>query len=244
MSLTINEAIANLYQTFESYPLDIHMDCCPCCIDEHDKKNLMSYPLRELTDLNKYSHKSLTTWGNEQDFKHFLPRIFELLVIYDGKRSTNLETIFGKLSDGNWNTWPITEQEAIRDYFRAGWIYALEQITLDNGPVTWLCGIGIANEDLQPYLNHWINVCSVNAYEHLANFVEGEIDYYSKKRRLSNAFWDNAPKAHAQVLEWLFNPLTREQLETIFFKNSSTNFASTLSRAIQILEWFVFSQRA
>ena len=179
MSLTLNQAIENLYQTFASYPLNKYMDACPCCIDKHDRNNLKSSPLRELIDLNRYSDKAMTTWGNEDDFKHFLPRIFELVMSHEGIGCTNLETIFGKLSYGHWDRWPITEQETIRDYFRTGWSHLLEEVDPKNSPDKWLCSIGIVGENLQPYLEYWVNACSVIAYKHLADFLEGEISYHS-----------------------------------------------------------------
>jgi hypothetical protein len=75
------EAIENLYRAFARYSLRKHVEGCPCCVRERDKRALESKPLRQLasSDLGRYAFKAMTTWGNQDDFRHFLPRIFELL---------------------------------------------------------------------------------------------------------------------------------------------------------------------
>jgi hypothetical protein len=49
----------------------------------------------------------MSTWGEVGDFKHFLPRIFEVM------STTGIDTgtfaILKKLDDGDWDDWPPTE---------------------------------------------------------------------------------------------------------------------------------------
>ncbi len=49
-----------------------------------DEKRLHKTSLRELNakDLELYATDALFVWGNVDDFRHFLPRIFELAVTY------------------------------------------------------------------------------------------------------------------------------------------------------------------
>ena len=72
--------------------------------------------LRELDaeDLGKYSLKAVTTWGDEYDFKHFLPRILEL---WDDCVSHDM--LFMKLQYLHWETWPPQEKDAIVVYFES-----------------------------------------------------------------------------------------------------------------------------
>ena len=63
---------------------------------------LIAKRLRDLTDtdLKKYAFKALTTWGNADDFRHFLPRLFELEAVHP-QRIVGLvdpEILFGKLA--------------------------------------------------------------------------------------------------------------------------------------------------
>ena len=104
-------------------------------------------------------------------------------------------------------------------------------------PDSWLCGMGIAGEDLGPYLDDWINLRATNAYNHLATFVEWHNPTFVKKRSLNNAFWSDSPKGVAQVCKWLTNPSTRQNMENIYFENLDKKFAPALARAIEQLEY-------
>ena len=79
--LELRKAIADLYNVFEDYHLDSHVEGCPCCVTKDDKKLIEAKVLRELTadDLNHFAFNAMTTWGTVKDFKHFLPRLLELL---------------------------------------------------------------------------------------------------------------------------------------------------------------------
>ena len=75
-------AVEKLYKVFSRYSLRRHVEGCPCCVHEEDKRALESKPLQNLSaaELGRYSFKAMTTWGDKDDFRHFLPRIFELMV--------------------------------------------------------------------------------------------------------------------------------------------------------------------
>ena len=85
MTDELKESIENLYSTFSIYPLNSKMEGCPCCVSDADKEKIHSKQLRELEeeDLSRYVFKAMTTWGDTDDFKHYLPRIFELLSTTD-----------------------------------------------------------------------------------------------------------------------------------------------------------------
>ena len=112
-----------LYKTFEKYPFKSTIEGCPCCVSDSDKSTLHSKQLRDLEDddISRYAFKAMTTWGDVNDFKHYLPRIFELaatrkLIVYTF-------VILGKLDYGNWNEWQTDEQESILRFLKAWWKY-------------------------------------------------------------------------------------------------------------------------
>jgi len=111
----MNPPTDNLYQVFAKYRLRPDIDACPHCVTESDKESLQKKTLRELTasDLEKYIFKAVTTWGDEYDFKHFLPRILEIM---DELPS---EMVFIKLQSNHWKTWPSQEKDAIAVYFES-----------------------------------------------------------------------------------------------------------------------------
>jgi hypothetical protein len=100
-SAAIANAIEDLYRVFAGCRLDPHVEGCPHCVSDRDHARIHSRPLRSLSgdDLGRYAFKAMTTWGNERDFRHFLPRILELLVSNDLDPPT--EVVLGKLAYGN-----------------------------------------------------------------------------------------------------------------------------------------------
>lgn len=116
----LQQAVDRLYVTFEAYPLT-SLDGCPCCISAVNKWQVTHRALRDLTeqDLGRYAGKAMTTWGTIEDFKHFLPRLFELTAAFRTPYEEYI--VFNKLNYGQWRTWPPLEIEAIEQYLLALW---------------------------------------------------------------------------------------------------------------------------
>lgn len=105
---TLEDAIEHLYYTFQNYRLKTSINACPHCVADSDHAKLHPKRLRDLTDsdLEKYAFKALTTWGDADDFRHFLPRLFELEALYP-QRIVGLvdpEILFGKLAYAQWDS--------------------------------------------------------------------------------------------------------------------------------------------
>jgi hypothetical protein len=113
------DAIAGLYAVFGRYPLRA-IEACPCCASSEDVSRLSRLPLRQLSNahLSPYAAKALTTWGDERDFKHFLPRLFELAVDAD-TWPLDLPHLAVKLRYAEWSVWPESERAAIAELYSA-----------------------------------------------------------------------------------------------------------------------------
>jgi len=211
----LQEAIEMLYSVFRTYPLRPHVEGCTHCVDPEDHVRLQSKPLRQLStdDLSKYSWKALTTWGDDRDFRHFLPRILELVAIDNEWWATfNMEVVFSKLEIGKWTTWPEREQRAINDYLNALYHYFLlkplspepyvsETYTIDD----LLCAIGQAADDLQPFLTQLSAADTEASLYRIARFIDDELAYLINKHKLSNAFWDDRKSQMEQVINWIID---------------------------------------
>ena len=175
----LTAAIENSYRTFAVYPLRTDTGPCSCC---HSRKTITAFArnlLRMLgpKDLRTYAYDALYTWGDEVDFRHFLPRIMELLAQAngDGPAFVDPESVFHKLSyqsscSSGWRTWPPEEQRAIADYTLALWGALLdsEPTELSDSAFSWLCAFAQAADDLSPYLQQWMAASSANAHRNLA----------------------------------------------------------------------------
>lgn len=122
------------------------------------------------SDLSTFVVSSMMTWGNVNDFKHFLPRILELAAQLDEDLMPEVAT--GKLNIGNWRSWPAKEQQALRGFGLAWWQRALEPPA---GNLTRVLGI-LAQfldqpDEVHVLLDHWRPDFSNAHVDLLARFV-------------------------------------------------------------------------
>ncbi|MFK7818443.1 MAG: hypothetical protein AB8G99_06980 [Planctomycetaceae bacterium] len=203
----IDESVSRLYQTFRRYRLGSDFAGCNCCVSPADHEPLRAKPLRALSfdDLQQYSTKAMTTWGDISHFKHFLPRLMELTI---GHRDEflDLAVVFGKLSWGNFETWPEAEATAVHRFLAAYWRFQLSQpisAACADATDTVLCSLGNAVSTVQPYLDEWTKAKSQFATLHLASFVLANSATLLKKGQLWNPFWDKSAQPHREVVAWL-----------------------------------------
>lgn len=127
--VALHAAIDGLYATFASYPRNRVIAGCPHCVSQADSDALHVRALDALTpdDVRFYATKAMTTFGDVEDFKHFLPRLLELLareVEADGAREDlgfNEEILGGKLTLAGYEGWPEVEREAVEGFLDAPW---------------------------------------------------------------------------------------------------------------------------
>lgn len=110
-------AIEELYEAFPGGGVS-GLYGCPHCVDRHDIEPLLG-DRRSLDGdaLSFYAFKAMTTFGDGDHFKHFLPRLFELVI--DGTAVTDVRSIAGKLDYGEWGTWPERQRTAVLGGVRA-----------------------------------------------------------------------------------------------------------------------------
>ncbi len=115
-----------LVEAFAGYPLRGSAAGCPCCVSAADHAELRSGNLR------RYAFKAMTTWGNEADFKHFLPVLLTALTpdstyypgtVHDG--ACDIQCFTNKLAYARWQSWPTTEQYAVVDCLQTWWLVCL-----------------------------------------------------------------------------------------------------------------------
>lgn len=231
MTEELKIAIEDLYFTFSAYPVNHFIDGCPCCVSNSDKEKIHSKALKELKeeDLSRYTFKSMTTWGNVNDFKHFLPRIFELL----STKEFIVENfvVLGKLEYGEWRTWPEQEQKAIDNFLYTWWVDLIKKMTyFDIDDFTRLIKL---TKNIEALLSLWKISFEDNSFVNYIDFLE---EYYVDLINKRKHFKDISPEEADAVLEW--SKINAGKLEEgfFYFENIDKEFAKKISRALCSLE--------
>lgn len=216
-SSVLNASIHHVYQVFERYPLRRHIEGCPCgCLPPDAQALLHAAPLRELTAQHRirFALKTMTTWGDEVDFKHFLPRLLELMA---QDQLSEVQILLGKLMYGQWRSWPDQEHAAIKAFLQAWWDDVLKREPLEDrwGPsevATVLEGIAQAEHDLTSYLTRWDELDTPSAVRHLAAFVLSEAEGLIQAQ-LQGAYWTDRAAQAQQVVHWFLKGRRQTRLE-------------------------------
>jgi hypothetical protein len=236
--ISLEAAIENLYVTFSRYPLAPYVEGCPHCVGDADNAKLHSVPLRELSaeDLGRFAFKALSTWGTEDDFRHFLPRIFELL---PNRLSGIVDppTVIGKLAYGNWRSWPANEVCSVNLYLEALWISLLKgtSLVVSISADELLSGYSQLFDDLTPLLDEWDATTELRATRHLAEFVERHVEQLLQSGRISAPWWQEPGRS--QVSTWLSEASRLTRLEEAFFTCEDREVAALISRSVDQLSW-------
>lgn len=230
MNIRLQNSIENLYRVFALYPLKSRIEGCPCCVKNKDNSVLHSKNLRDLTgeDLSYFGFKAMTTFGDVEDFKHFLPRLFEIMVEKD--LAYNEEILFGKLDYGKWQTWAKTEREAVENFF----IELVREITNSESEENYLVetcfvGIAIAVEEIAPYFNLWFEDLNNQKIKNFAYFVT------ENNCGLDNAFLQKDLTKRLQIKEWLSSLMTVELFEDLFFNEKFPNSKDDLAKSLDFI---------
>ncbi|MBG8552100.1 hypothetical protein [Hymenobacter guriensis] len=241
MHSELQNAVEDLYRIFARYGLNPNMDGSPLY---HDLSNwnrmLAAKPLRELTedDLRIFYFKVMTTWGDVDDFRHFLPRIFELLTDLATGSGWEEWVALDKLCYGKWHTWPAAEQAAVQKYLWAFW----QVLLTEDDEAKWIDALfegyfaAIANvyPAFDQMLQLWAESDNQHAVRRLVDFVERNDRNVLKKRVLSE--FDRSDEKGRVFFDWLLTDAILEKLTNAFFQYETQDFAANLSHVIQLLE--------
>ncbi|MDQ2772459.1 MAG: hypothetical protein M3Y54_18385, partial [Bacteroidota bacterium] len=202
-NIELQESIEQLYRIFLKYPINLNMEGSPY-YPELPKWNqaLAAKTLRELSaeDLEVYHFKAMTTWGNVNDFKHFLPRIFGLLA--DLPIEFDEWVALGKLNYGNYKNWPDEEKKAVLRFLLAFWqkLLAEKSDIIDAYFGGYFPAIANVYPDFSQLLQLWLANDNQSSSRRLAEFI---CDYEKQilKKRLS--LYEEMMPEGKQFYEWL-----------------------------------------
>lgn len=235
MTNRLKEIIEKLYRLFSKYSAS-SMQGSPL-YEDLDKWNhdILSKPLRELSsdELSKFTGSVMLTWGDANDYKHFLPRIYELTGEY--RTPYEIWIAFEKLELAEWDDWPTEERSLINEYMCALWDNLLHS---DYEKTEWyfmdyLSSIANFCLDFDELLNTWENNKVKNATVHLANFVYNQRENLFDKG-IIEGFYDRTENVE-RLKSWLLSKETINRLENAYFEFETEEFGERISWAEKIL---------
>ncbi len=220
-----------LYDTFSIYSKKSKIEGCPCCISDSDKSTLHSKQLRDLEDedLEKYAFKAMTTWGDVDDFKHYLPRIFELAA--NRELIVDTTVILAKLDYGNWLGWDENEQLAIVNFLKVWWSFDINTASSFDEEI--LIELLFKIEDLKEMLNVWNLGFDTQGFLNFLDFIE---NHYNDLKHSLHSFKGLSKEEVDTFIHWIQSK--KSLLEEGFFKMESTNkaYSERISNTLYILE--------
>ena len=203
--------IENLYKAFAKYPFKSSITGCSCCVSEKDKETLLSKRFKKLEDkeLSRYAFKAMTTWGDVEDFKHYLPRILELTSL----KKLHIDTfiILDKLNYGKWRTWKQSEIVAVEKFLKSWWKYEVN--TKGYFDLELLFGIKNLIKDLPSLLEDWNLDLHSPGFKNYVDLIENH--YY--KLMLKDSTFENLSTWETKIfIQWIQK--NAHLLEEGFFK--------------------------
>jgi len=241
MRVDLTDAVEDLYRVFAAYPRRAEMESCPCCVGAAEKHTLARVALRELNapELSRYAFKAMTTWGAVDDYKHFLPRILELIALGDNDAfaGLQLELVASKMHYGALTEWPSVERDALRTYIDALWREFLghdpEMFSDSASEILRGCAHAVGNA--QRFLDVWQRNDSFAVRLHLARTIAEHI------RPVSDPTDDDGPwrepAAYKTFIAWLREPQRRRELQQAFETNIDDPRSTQIAEALDLLEW-------
>lgn len=181
-------------------------------------------PLRLLStdDLHPLMWRALSTWGDEAELKHFLPRVLELIA-GDEVSEEAVASIFLQRVAMLWRIWPGDERAAVEMFLRAWWPAMLSEFPRAFTPFSFLQSNGELGLPIGPYLVHWETREDKAAARHLAWLV-------------ADLCFDVASddEWYAVLVQWFERPATARRLEAGISNASTPEVAAELSRAREL----------
>lgn len=198
----LTDSIETLYRVFSCYPRPIQLQGCPCCTDAEVSRVLSSRPLRTLTasEISHYAFKALSTWGTLNDFRYFLPRIFELMALE--QLDCDTEVILGKLGYANWTDWPADEQKAVWEFVMALWVQYIRSDDIWHADAV-ICGFSRSTSDISLLLTTADSLAPDFRSAYISEFARCD------RQRLTNSFWERSLQSYQQAVDWAYSTVNQ-----------------------------------
>lgn len=237
MNNELEKSIYNLYDVFSIYEANPDMPASPVYGNiEGWKRELFGKDVKELSseELSRFTGKVLSTWGESNDLKHFIPRILELTAQYDAPH--DIIIIFAKLNNANWKDWKINEFNAINEYLYVLWKFILDDTSV-NAEYNFIDYFSIIFNNYSAtskLLDFWTHNKTDTSIKYLTNLI---LNHYVEIFDLAYCETLKLPKSKLAVLkEWILAKETCQIIESAYFTYEDEEFRSKITNAESILK--------
>jgi hypothetical protein len=231
----LSAAVEQLYAVFAKYRQPAQSHSSPFSgITKQHKARLYSKPLRDLAedDLWPYAMHAMTTWGDISEYKHYLPRLCELLVVHPGWTDTGL--LIGKLDTAEWSQWPEVERDAVIAFLHELWAWSLAIDPDEASCGGILQGFGLAGISAAQALMTWRTEQSWSATRQIAVLLSYERDALLTSGSLGRQWMS---PVREELLAFLRDEATRERLRAACLDNADQSGADEICDAVDVLEF-------
>ena len=236
MTERLENSVENLYETFEKYHSGPTMSGSPNYDDLRTWNRLIfKKPLRELDedDLSRFTGKAITTWGNANDYKHFLPRIFELTA--ELKTPYEIWIAFEKLNLAEWNNWTENEQKVIHEFMISLWEFIVNN---DSEKAEWefkdyFSSVAHFYPKFSDLLDIWTESKSKAGIKHLAEFIVSEQTTLFDRKKISG-FHDKKENSD-ELINWILSDEILNKVQQKYFEYETDKISEKISWAEQII---------
>jgi len=153
--------------------LNDHVDYCDHCVDPDQVEALRVTPLRQLNpeQLGPFLFNAVTTWGDLTYFKHFLPRLLEL-VAGGAMENWSYPSFLPSRLAQCWTDGTEQERTAIARFLQAWWSATISRQDGPCRPQDVLEVIDGCELPARPYLDTWSKDTGDAAVRHMADFLK------------------------------------------------------------------------
>lgn len=232
---SLEKSIEYLYEVFSSYKVsgNLRGRSCECCVTDEDIRRLLSKSLQELevNDIYKFTCKAVTTFGDEQDYKHFLPRILELVAKSDDLFINDFLT-FEKLNYLEWETWNNKEIIAVDLFFYYQFENSLKKKSMSIEYFNYSLELICKYKSIDTVIKTWEENFSILSVKFIINYVLlGSIIDLSQNQKEILEEWFHSEYILDQLSQQFFNEYVNEEFKerisivyTILENNNKFNF--------------------
>ena len=197
--------IEQLYRVFSRYALPARMVFCDYCDTAEYEESLhaeLSTMPAELVD--KYTWDAMHHTGNQLDFRHFVPRIYQLLW-RDELPFADPEMVIGRLAHADWQDWSAAEHDSVRGVLDGLWDDAMRRQAPPVDIDSLVCGLGLAFRGVPPHVENWTTDNRPLAAPRLVEFVLANASELPEQR-LGDPWWEQGREAMEALVTWLLTP--------------------------------------